>query len=187
MMKGTHGTCVSRAISIRQHGFRKSDKGLRGSGAYFWGYTRDTLEKYVRDLAVAWWKFAHATRNFYKDEEDKRCCVLYASLESAESDVFDFEHQEIRDRFHEYSLKTLPRLTGTDEEKRSAVYDMYLGEVEARLKKEFKIVHVKIQQPKKFPREEHLPLDITGQPSCYVVKDLSCIINIDKFEELQDE
>ena len=30
------------------------------------------------------------------------------------------------------------------------------------------------------------PLDITGQPSCYVVKDLSCI-SVDYFEELDDE
>jgi hypothetical protein len=184
-MKGTHGTSMSRAISIKDNGFNTKSIGLRGSGAYFWGYTINALEKHVRDLAVAWWRFAHDTKNLYKNDEDKRCCVLFASLESSPADLFDFENQEIRDKFFNYSQEVFPRLKGTDEEKCSAIYDMYLHDIESKLKREFKIIHVKVQQPRKFTK--HLPLDITGQPSCYVVKDLSCIIAIDKFEELNDE
>jgi len=184
MMKGTHGTCVSRATSIRQNGFSRSAQGRRGSGVYFWGYTIDELELYVRNLAISWWRFAHQKRNDYREEEDPRCCVLFATLQSNSTDVFDFENQQIRDKFVEYSAKTLPRLTGSDDEKISTIYDMYLERVESLYDKKYKIIHVKVPQPSNF--QKLLPLDITGQPSCFIVKDLSCITT-DRFEEVNDE
>jgi hypothetical protein len=46
------------------------------------------------------------------------------------------------------------------------------------------MLHVKVQAPKKY--DKILPIDITGQPSCYVVRDLKCI-EINKFEESNDE
>ncbi|WP_447778336.1 hypothetical protein [Aeromonas veronii] len=185
MMKGTHGTCVSRANAIKISGFKKSENGLRGSGTYFWGYTRDALQDYVRNLAISWWRFAHTKKHSYKDDQNPRCCVVYATLEAGEDDILDFENQAIRDRFFEFALKTKPRLTGEESDITSRLYDMFINEAEDKLEKEFRIIHVKVQQPANTPK--HLSLDITGQPSCYVVKDLSCITTIDKFEEVNDE
>ncbi|MGL0953252.1 hypothetical protein [Vibrio vulnificus] len=184
MMKGTHGTCVSRANLIKDNGFSGSTHGRRGSGAYFWGYTRDVLQEYARELARAWWRYALEKPKYYQKEKDQGCCVIYVTLETNSTDVLDFENQELRDHFFEYCHKTLPRLEGSDEEKMSTIYDMFINEIEEKLEKRFKIVHVKVQQPPK--TKKVLPLDITGQPSCYVVKDLSCI-SVDDFEELDDE
>jgi len=52
MMKGSHGTCVSRADLIKANGFSESLHGRRGSGAYFWAYTLDALKPYMRELAI---------------------------------------------------------------------------------------------------------------------------------------
>jgi len=61
---------------------------------------------------------------------------------------------------------------------------LYISEVEKSLGKIISIIHVKIPFPKGY--EKTLPMDITGQPSCYVVKKLDCI-EIKKFEECNDE
>lgn len=184
IMKGTHGTCVSRANLIKTNGFSGSSQGKRGTGAYFWGYTRDALHDYVRELAIAWWRYALEKPRYYQKELDQRCCVIYVHLTSDPLDVLDFENQQLRDRFFEYCHKVHPRLTGSEEEKTSTIYDMFISDIERKLERTFKIVHVKVQQPSK--TRKMLPLDITGQPSCYVVKDLSCI-SVVNFEEIGDE
>ena len=61
---------------------------------------------------------------------------------------------------------------------------MFVKDLEKKTGKNFQVVHVKVQQPRGFKKE--LPLDITGQPSCYVVKDTTCI-EITRFEEIDDE
>lgn len=184
MMKGTHGTCVSRANSIKDNGFSGSANGKRGAGAYFWGYTNDGLRGYVRELAISWWRYALEKPRSYHKEKDQRCCVIYVTLDAKNSEILDLEKQVLRDIFFDYCNKTLPRLEGDPEKNIPVVYDMFVGDIERKLKKKFKIVHVKVQQPRN--TKKLLPLDITGQPSCYVVKDLACI-GIDDFEELDDE
>ncbi len=67
---------------------------------------------------------------------------------------------------------------------RSLLYDLYISEVEKSLGKKISITHVKVPFPKGY--EKMLPMDITGQPSCYVVRDLDCI-KINKFEVSNNE
>lgn len=181
-MKGTHGTCVSRANLIRQNHFCSSSAGLRGAGVYFWGYTSVSLRDYARELAISWWRFAHNKQGNYSKEKDKKCCVVYVSLNTQGLDVLDLENQEVRDTFIEYCQRVSPHIICEDDrEKTSRLYDMFVDELEEKLERNFKVVHVKVQRPRK--TQGILSLDITGQPSCYVVKDVSCI-QVDEFEEL---
>ncbi|MEJ6531919.1 hypothetical protein [Pseudoalteromonas lipolytica] len=170
-MNGAHGTCVSRARSICNNGFNASN-GRRGHGVYFWGYLNQNLESYAKSLAMAWWRYSHKKGDYSKDS-DSSCAVILSGINIPEEYLLDLEHQAIREKFIEYSTKAYAKLEGEDDEKLCTMYDMFVQELESQLDIEFKGIHVKVQAPKKF--EKTLPQDITGQPSCYIVKDVSTI------------
>lgn len=182
-MKGTHGTCHTRSEMIKEEGFRRSDIGKRGAGAYFWGYTRGSVESYARHLAFTWWQFAKK-KGDYSNNGDDGCCIIYASFNAEPACVLDLENQLIRDKLFEYSQNVFERIAGSEDDKISAIYDMFIADVEINVVQQFKIVHVKVPQPRGVTKV--LPLDITGQPSCYVVRDLSCI-TVERFEEIYNE
>jgi hypothetical protein len=64
------------------------------------------------------------------------------------------------------------------------IYNMFVSKVEKTIGKTFSMIHVKVQAPKTYKKV--LPIDLTGQPSCYVVKNLECI-KITQFEEIGNE
>lgn len=183
-MKGTHGTCRSRATSINKDGFKVSPSGKRGAGVYFWGYTKNSLESYAKKLAVHWCFFAKNKAGTYNKDSDKRCSVIIVSFNIQDERILDLENQTIRDSLIEYTNKVYSRIEGDDDDKISVIYDMFVKDLEIETNVEFKLIHVKIQQPRGFKKD--LPLDITGQPSCYVVKDPACI-TIEYIEEIDDE
>jgi hypothetical protein len=184
MMKGVHGTCRSSALSIYTSGFTASTAGKRGAGAYLWGYTQDELKPSIRELACNWWRYSNKQGNYSKFK-DRRCAVVYVSLSLVEDDILDLESQVVRDNFVIYSKKVLDQIPDYKEKDISAVYDQFVADLEKTLSQSFKIVHVKVQRPN--GRSELLPdMDISGQPSCYVVKDLTCIA-IDGTEEIDYE
>jgi len=182
--KGTHGTCSSNAESIIANGFKYSNIGLRGGGIYFWGYILDDLEVYAKDLAIAWWRFAKK-KGDYANAVSSRCSVIFADFKIDNQDILDFEDQHIREQFTVYSQKVYQRIKAINpDEKISTIYDMFISDVEKSMGKTFKMIHVKVQAPKTYKKV--LPMDLTGQPSCYVIKNLDCI-EITRFEEFYDE
>lgn len=184
MFKGTHGTCYSNAESIRNNGFRYSKINLRGGGIYFWGYILDDLEVYAKDLAIAWWRFAKK-RGDYANAVSSSCSVIFAEFKIDNQEILDFEDQQIREQFIVYSQKVYPRIKAINSnEKISTIYDMFISDVEKSMGKSFKMIHVKVQAPKTYNKV--LPMDLTGQPSCYVIKNLDCI-DITRFEEFDYE
>jgi hypothetical protein len=184
LFKGTHGTCSSNADSIRASGFRYSNVGLRGGGIYFWGYLLDELETDAKALAIAWWRFAKK-RGDYAKAASSRCSVIFADLKVENQDILDFEDQQVREQFIVYSQKVYERIQGVNpNEKISTIYDMFISEVEESIGKTFKMIQVKVQAPKTYKKV--LPIDLTGQPSCYVIRNLDCI-EITRFEEFDDE
>jgi len=159
LFKGTHGSCYSNAESIRNNGFRYSKMNLRGGGIYFWGYILDDLEVYAKDLAIAWWRFAKK-RGDYTNTVSSRCSVIFAN--------FKIDNQQIREQFIVYSQKVYPIIKAINpNEKISTIYDMFINDVEKSMGKCFKMIHVKVQAPKTYNKV--LPMDLTGQPSCYVI------------------
>ena len=188
MMKGTHGTCSSNADSIKINGFRYSNIGLRGGGVYFWGYTLDELETYARELAIAWWRFAKK-RGDYAKVTKQNCSVIFAYLNVDSQDMLDFENQQVREKFVVYSQKIYERIKEKDKHETdstiiSVIYDMFISDIEKTIGKTFSMIHVKIPAPNTYKKA--LPIDLTGQPSCYVIKNLKCI-EITQFEEINDE
>ncbi|MEK8021107.1 MAG: hypothetical protein VSS75_029905 [Candidatus Parabeggiatoa sp.] len=182
-MKGTHGTCSSHADLIRANGFRYSNVGLRGGGVYFWAYTLDNIETYARDLAIAWWQFAKK-RGDYAKAAKQNCSVIFTHLNVESQDILDFEDQQVREKFVVYAQKVYDKIEGkTKEEKISIVYDLFVGDLEKTIGKTFSMLHVKVQAPNTY--KKRLPIDLTGQPSCYVVKNSSCI-QINQFEEFDN-
>jgi hypothetical protein len=184
LFKGTHGTCSSYADSIISSGFRYSNVGLRGGGIYFWGYILDELEVYAKDLAIAWWQFAKKKGDYAK-AASSRCSVIFANLKVENQDILDFEDQQVREQFIVYSQKVYERIKGINpNEKISTIYDMFVSEVEESIGKTFKMIHVKVQTPKTY--KKLLPIDLMGQPSCYVIRNLDCI-EITRLEKFDDE
>lgn len=185
-MKGTHGTCHSFAELINKEGFKISGSAMRGAGVYFWSYTSDDMEDYVRDLAVKWWLY-QKKKGSYSKAKNKNCCVIYASFKVGSDQSFDLENQVVREKFIKFSEIAYHKKISEGKATSvaiSEVYDMFINDVEKKLKRNFSLIHVKIQQPKGF--KTSLPLDIRGQPFCYVVKDVSCI-SVENFEEINYE
>ena len=184
MFKGTHGTCFSNANSIRTNGFRYSNIGLRGGGIYFWGYILDDLEVYAKDLAIAWWRFAKKKGDYAK-AASSHCSVIFADFQVENQEILDFEDQQVREQFIIYSQKVYERIKEINpDQKISTIYDLFISDVEKYLGKTFKMIHVKVQVPKTYKKV--LPIDLTGQASCYVIRNLNCI-KIRRFEEFYDE
>lgn len=182
-MKGTHGTCRSRSDTILKSGF-SAYPGLRGNGAYFWAYKANEQKEYCRKLAKAWWSYSN-NRGSYSAETDKSCSVVFASFEVRPDDILDLENLHLRERFISFYEVTSKRLTDASKENEqntdanaknemlSKIYDMFIRGIELRTKKNYPLIHVKVQRPKKI--DDVLPLDVTGQPSCLVAREVTCI------------
>lgn len=178
-LKGTHGTSHSRATLIEREGFKEgTDAGRRGTGVYLWGYIDPTLEQYAEALAIGWWRFAQSERRYARDA-DKSCSVIYVGLSVSEAD-FDFEGQVLREHFIKFANEVYKRIRKGKSYNCGVgqVYDLFLKQIEDRTKKRFGVVHVRVSPPPKDYYESALPLDLTGHPSCYVVRNLSLIDNI---------
>jgi hypothetical protein len=116
---------------------------------------------------------------------NQNCSVIFVHLNVEDQDILDFEDQQIREKFIIFYQKVFEKFEGKSEiEKISDTYNRFVNKLEKSIGKTFSMLHVKVQAPKRY--EKMLPIDITGQPSCYVVRDLECI-EINKFEENKNE
>lgn len=142
----------------------------------------DCLAQNAKSLAIGWWKFARQ-RGDYSQCANPDCRIIFAKMESTSDDFFDFEAFEVREHFRAYCNEIEKRdLAG--EAEISNIYDAFLSTIEEGMGKEFKVIHYKVQAPKKYKTE--LPFDLATHPSCFVVKDPRCI-TIEKIEEPQTE
>tara|TARA_R110001599_G_scaffold26935_1_gene94902 strand:- start:4441 stop:4995 length:555 start_codon:yes stop_codon:yes gene_type:complete len=175
MIKGTHGTCTSNADSIMADmSFRASTVGLRGAGAYFWGYHSDEAKDDAKELAVCWWGI-ETKRGNYSKSQDKRCSVIYVdfTIENKDVEVLDITEPEINETFRTYSKKVLDRVVTKDANDVSQVYDMFISLLEEKAKRNFKLIHARVQSPGGY--DSGLPKDVAGTPSCYIARDTSCV------------
>jgi len=88
LYRGAHGTCGTCAEGIKSDGFVPSGVGLRGAGAYFYGYTLDPLEQSSERLAVGWYCFA-LRRGDYSKYADQSGRVLFVEFDVASEDVLE--------------------------------------------------------------------------------------------------
>lgn len=179
-MKGSHGTCVSRAEEIKRKSFRSS-LGIKGGGVYFWAYSSN--ESLAKALAIGWWEKCNKDK-VYAKESNTGCAVLGVSLAVEEVDCLDFESLEVREAFVSFCKSIIDRLQckkgERKEDKEAAAYDFFVKKIEEVSGKQIKVVKVKVPPPNKI----NYPLSIAylGSPLCYVVKDVDCIKNVRSME-----
>jgi hypothetical protein len=159
--RGTHGTCASRTENIKKTGFRFSD-GIRGFGVYFWH-----KNAFDRDLAIAFYSISRDKRK-YDGESDSRCSLISAVIIIEEDEWLDITNQEAEDNI----LALYKKHGYKNELNASKLYEEYYQELEEELESPFKMVKVKVVAPKLL---RNWPRLAVGMPTCYVVRDPSCI------------
>lgn len=175
-MKGSHGTCVSRAEEIKKKSFRLNP-GIKGDGVYFWAYSSN--ESLAKALAIGWWEKCNKDK-VYAKESNTDCAVLGVSLVVEEAYCLNFEDLSVRESFINFCASILSRLEAKKgekkEDKEAVAYDLFVKKIEEVSGKQIKVVKVKVPPPKKL----NYPLSIAylGSPLCYVVKDVDCIKNV---------
>lgn len=177
MKKGTHGTCRSYADDINAKGF-KTAGGRLGQGVYFWGYTDDSMEFYVKELASSWWYYSKCS-NRYKSAADTSCSVIFVEVLLENKKYLDIEDIEIKQRFILFSNEIYRRLSNRYKRDKKKIlqsaYDLFVKRLEEELGSDFDVIHVRVAPPNKDYYKAALPVEITGAPSCFVVKNTSCI------------
>ena len=165
-IKGSHGTTASRVDNIRKSGWNYS-RGRGGTGVYFW----KECEHYIQ-LAEGWYKYVCATKK-YNGDKDLSCKIIIARLEAEEAEVLDFDnHRELK--IYVYEIAKKYKIDYSDKRKLSALYDLFITELEKKKTVKYKIVTLEVAPPPK----EHCPwypIVILGPPICCAVRDKNCI------------
>jgi hypothetical protein len=176
ILKGTHGTCASFAAEIKKSGF-KSHKGRGGTGIYFWAYESPSLEYYAKELAESWWMFSKHRGDY--DGLNVSCVVIYVELR-VENIFLDLEELKLKEKLIEFANKVYRR-KGPKSERVSGTYDLFVSMMEQEIGVRIDVVHLRVAPPSKDFYRPSVPIDITGGPSCYVVRNQKVISPI-KFE-----
>lgn len=165
-LEGTHGTTVSRALSIEANGF-KTCEGRLGTGAYFWSGS-----PYAEYLAKSWWDFDKYRKKYWKDE-NKKCAIIWAHFIVEEDRFLDLDDKEIKNSLAELCLRKGIGFSVRDRELAATIMRFVSG-IEEKLGIKFKIMESTISTaPKEFVTK--YPLSVLGSPSCYIVLDTTCI------------
>lgn len=182
-MKGTHGTCGSHARDIQNHGFKKAETGLAGSGIYFWAVYDVVLLDYAISLAKAWWKHKK-DKGYYEKCDDNQCTVISANLKIKNGLFLDLESHEMKSRTIAWINYTHSQVQQSARGKKalSKIYDLYISMLEEEAKMKADIVYVTVRTPPSFDYPD-IDFSIRGLPGCYVVKNKSCIeeLSFEKF------
>lgn len=174
-LKGTHGTCSEHAEQIIRDGFKPSVSGRGGAGVYFWGYESEEMEFYSEDLARSWWLYQRSCGG-YSSVRDDSCKVIFASI-VVRNAFLDLEQLSVKEMLIKFANKAYRRIKSNKLHKAnvSAIYDLFVGMIENDLGKKIDVIHVRVSPPARDFYKPRLPLELTGYPSCLVVRDVSCI------------
>ena len=158
-LRGTHGTTVSRACDIQESGFRIGT-GRRGAGAYFW---RDG--RYSTDLAISWYNFEKSRERYRLDRNDN-CSIIFILIEVLKDECLNTDDFD----FKETLLKLAEQKEiGNSDKEIAYLYDYFVVQIEARLKKKFKVLEARVPTP---PTDycPSYPIKTVGIPHCFIVR-----------------
>lgn len=168
ILKGSHGTTVSRADNIRKEGFKRII-GRRGTGIYFW---RDG--HYCRQLSISWWKQKLDERD-YSGDSDTRCVVIIGIFKLEDNEYLNIDNYEFQEKIAYLADK---KKVGGDKRKLAALYDFCISRLEQRQGIKFKIVEMRVSPPlKKYC--EYYQFYAVGNPYCYLVRVVDCIVKLE--------
>ncbi len=167
-LTGTHGTSMSRALSIvNLKKFTPSPEGLGGYGVYFWEVS-GSLD-FSKKLAQNWWRFASSPKyDVYKDDEDKSLAVLKAKIIPFEREFFDATDDEFLLACSQIAEEKMLFQKEDIIKLRTAV----LMDIEKEMGVNFSVVKIDVEVPGKQKGESYAPSFywLKKQAGCYVVK-----------------
>ncbi len=166
ILKGTHGTTVARANSIKVNGF-DLDKGRRGTGIYFWADS-----PYSRNLAIAWWDFRLSQEDFAGDN-DLRCSVIHSEIKTDQNEYLNLDKHDIKKRVAELAIK---KKIGFKKDNIAGLYDLFIKTIEKNGEKKINVLEACLSPP---PSCSFYHEKILGNPSCFIVRAAKCV-NITK-------
>lgn len=160
-LKGTHGTSVSRAESIRQNGFIITS-GRGGKGAYLW---RNSA--YSDFLARAWHSQKYYDGDFNRDI-DQECAIIHAVINVSENQFLDLEDPDIKDGLTHLAISK--KIDLRNKKELSALYDSFVAEVEKQIMTKILTVQLRVATPKS-EYVKNYPMAIAGLPLSYIVRE----------------
>ncbi|MHB9840556.1 hypothetical protein Q8F57_037710 [Paraburkholderia terrae] len=163
--RGTHGTSTKRADLIQANGFEVSAVAKAGSGVYLWAYADDSST--ARDLAIGWYWKQVGWRKF-ADELKPNWSVLYAEVEADDDACFDCNTIAFREALFGY-LRKLGRANdeGYTDDDLCAAYNTLIKRVEAKVGREFCVIHTCVTLPKGVALKEKVA---GGDPFVHIVR-----------------
>ena len=187
-IRGTHGTCVSRAEQIAAQGMTKGP-GRVGVGAYFWTAIGDSDSSlaYAMKLAENW--ATRASRGGqYTGERDPRPAIVHAALTLEEGDYVSLDDPQLLHWLRDFLGRRLVQMLGVasvedlDSDRLNRKEDMIHGIIEAFIEQlednigtPFKVVFKAVPA-----RGLSDPLlTYIGNPNCFAIRDTNVIRNIE--------
>lgn len=169
-LHGVHGTCRSNSYQIQKRGFDPGRRrGRRGVGVYFWAYRDPKLKTDAMELAISWWRQS-LHRGSYRRANDNRCALIYASLIDIKN-LLDFDDIDVHETFVSFANEVINKDYQSYNEEAGRIYDLFVKMMEEELGVVFDVILVRVTPPDRIYYKPSLPLDLTGNPWCLVVKD----------------
>lgn len=162
---------MSRAISIRDNGFKLSPGGRRGSGAYFW-FAASPRCPYAQSLAVGWYN-SPSRHNLFSKEPDPSGAIVWGKISAPSKEVLNLESPFFRDTLRkalEPSWSTISRKPRREIERFvSRIHEKLISDINAVMP--VSIVLATVQPP---PVDDPLKIYV-GQPFALIIRKLSCL------------
>lgn len=148
-MRGSHGTCRSRAESICSQGFRVdlAIPGRQGCGAYFWEHGANA-KGLAKLLAFHWYECCFSRGDFLKDDDQRRA-ALFVEI-SDEVEMLNFAEPHVEQGWKEYyreaHQKSKAFITETE---RLKLREQYILFIEAEAEASIDVVRGFVRVPAK--------------------------------------
>lgn len=165
---GTHGTSEENARRIHNSQFF-SRQGRGGTGIYFW-----RRNEYSVVLSKGWYDF-YLKKHKYDKTVLNNFAYINAKIDVHEDNFLDFESVELKDKIASVAFsRKLDRKIS--EEEIAALYDYFIKRLEKELDTKFYVWQLRVNAP--YTANDY-PLNILGNPICYVVNNNDIITILD--------
>ena len=160
-LRGSHGTCVSKADRAIRNGFH-GRRGRGGTGVYLWKDSKLSLE-----LAKRWY-YLRKGEGAYDSEDNQSGIILLLSISVHEREHVDFEDTQWKDELFEVAQAQGFPTDKAGYSHYGALYDFYLSELEKEVGYTIAVVELRVAWPKDTYPE--YPVGLMGAPVSYIVR-----------------
>lgn len=160
-IRGTHGTCGSRAKVILRNGFNldKCGETRYNRGVYLWDYSHPLKIQ----LAEDWYKVQLRKRK-YEGEKDKACTILICKLEIDKDEHLNMDENDFKIKLH--TLVVAHNIQIFNDDIIRGLYETVVRTIEDVLEREFKVLSARVSPPD----TKTYSLALYSSPSCFIVR-----------------